>query len=98
MDEELSEFYMAKYSSQLNPGFIKATEDKDHNVIGFIVSLRSLSLAMRKTKGHFFPFGYYHIKQALKKPKVVDLLPTGIHPDWQARGSALCLLQDCKKL
>lgn len=98
MDRELCDFYINKYFSILNPEFVKVIEDKDANVIGFIVSLPSLSEAMQKAGGKLFPLGWWHLSQALKKPKVVDLLLTGIHPDWQAQGVSALLITELQKV
>lgn len=98
MSKELSDFYINKYFNILNPEFVKVIEDQHANVIGFIISLPSLSEAMQKAKGSLFPLGWYHIMQALKKPKVVDLLLTGIHPDWQAQGVSALLITELQKV
>ncbi len=98
MSEDLQRFYIDKYFNILNPEFVKLIEDKDENLIGFIISLPSLSEAMQKAKGKLFPFGWYHISNALKKPKVVDLLLTGIHPDWQAQGVSAILITELQKV
>ncbi len=98
MSEKLSEFYSEKYFNILNPKFVKVIEDKDNNTIGFIISLPSLSKAMQRARGKLLPFGWYHITQALKKPKVVDLLLTGIHPDWQAQGVSALLITELQKV
>ena len=98
MSEKLSQFYSNKYFSFLNPKFVKVIEDKDSNTIGFIISLPSLSNAMQKAKGKLMPFGWYHLSQALKRPKVVDLLLTGIHPDWQAQGVSAVLITELQKV
>ncbi|WP_344827301.1 GNAT family N-acetyltransferase [Rurimicrobium arvi] len=98
MDQELCTFYINKYFSFLNPEFVKVIEDKDANVIGFIVSLPSLSEAMQKAGGKLFPLGWWYLSQALKKPRVVDLLLTGIHPDWQAQGVSALLITELQKV
>ncbi len=98
MSEGLQRFYIDKYFNVLNPEFVKLIEDKDANLIGFIISLPSLSQAMQKAKGKLLPFGWYHISNALKKPKVVDLLLTGIHPDWQAQGVSAILITELQKV
>lgn len=98
MDDNLKDFYIKKYFSFLNPEFVKVVEDKDGNVIGFIISLPSLSEAMQKANGKLFPFGWWHLSQALKKPKVVDLLLTAIHPDWQAQGVSALLITELQKV
>lgn len=98
MSEELQQFYINKYFNILNPEFVKLVEDKEGNLIGFIISLPSLSEAMQKAKGKLWPLGWYYISQALKKPKVVDLLLTGIHPDWQAQGVSAILITELQKV
>ncbi len=98
MPDEVLQFYIDKYFNILNPKFVKVVEDKDKNVIGFIISLPSLSKAMQKANGTIFPFGWYHIMQALKKPEVADLLLTGIHPDWQAQGVSALLITELQQI
>jgi GNAT superfamily N-acetyltransferase len=98
MPSKLTQFYIDKYFNILNPKFVKIILDKEDQIIGFIISLPSLSEAMQKAKGKLFPFGWYYIMQALKKPKVVDLLLTGIHPDWQAQGISAILITELQKV
>jgi hypothetical protein len=98
MPDDVLEFYIGKYIEVLNPKFVKVVEDPDKNIIGFIVSLPSLSEAMQKAKGKLFPFGFVHIMKALKKPKVADLLLTGIHPDWQAQGVSALLITELQQI
>jgi hypothetical protein len=97
MSPRLSQFYINKYFNILNPEFVKVIE-KEGEVIGFIVSLPSLSEAMQKAKGKLLPFGWWHLSKALKNPKVVDLLLTGIHPDWQAQGVSAILITELQKV
>ncbi len=98
MTDDVLEFYIEKYITILNPSFVKVVEDQDKNVIGFIISLPSLSEAMQKAKGSIFPFGWWHIKKALKSPKVADLLLTGVHPDWQAQGVSALLITELQQI
>lgn len=98
MPEKLLQFYIDKYFNILNPKFVKVVEDEHKNMIGFIVSLPSLSKAMQKAKGNIFPFGWYHIMQALKHPTEADLLLTGIHPDWQAQGVSALLITELQQI
>lgn len=98
MDEELSQYYTKKYFSILNPQFVKVVEDAEQNVIGFIISLPSLSRAMQKANGRLFPLGWWYISQALKKPTEADLLLTAIHPDWQSQGVSAILITELTKV
>ena len=60
--------------------------DENDRVVGFSFSVPSLSKAFRKANGRLFPFGWYHILKALKKNDSVDMLLTGVLPEWTNRG------------
>jgi hypothetical protein len=83
----------AKYFKILNPKFVKIIR-KDDRIIAFIFGLPSLSLAMQKAGGKLFPFGFYHLLKALKKPVVIDLLLTGVDPEFHTTGAAVLLFAE----
>ncbi|MDR1620179.1 MAG: N-acetyltransferase, partial [Clostridiales bacterium] len=57
------------------------------DVVAFGVSGPSISLAQQKTRGRFFPIGWYHILKALKgKNDTRDLFLIAVHPDLQGKG------------
>jgi len=95
--ERMIDFYVDKYISILNPNFVKVIVDKDGKLVSFIVGLPSLSEAFQKAKGRLFPFGFLHILKAYKKPEVIDLLLTGIHPKAQGMGYAALLITELQK-
>lgn len=69
--------------------------EEDDTVVGFGISLPSLSHAMQKAKGHLFPLGWIHLLKALKtKPKVIDLYLTGVLPEYQNKGVNALLFND----
>lgn len=69
--------------------------EEDDTVVGFGISLPSLSRAMQKARGHLFPFGWIHLLKALKmKPKVIDLYLTGVLPEYQNKGVNALLFND----
>lgn len=69
--------------------------EEDDAVVGFGISLPSLSSAFQKAKGKLLPFGWYHLLKALKsKPKVIDLYLTGVLPEYQNKGVNALLFND----
>ncbi len=98
LDKEMIEYYVKRYLMMLNPEFVKLVFDENNNLIAFIVGLPSLSEALQKANGKLFPFGWYHIKKALKKPKVIDLMLTGILPEFQAKGVTAVLFYELHKV
>jgi len=94
LDAEMIKYYIDRYLSLLNPEFVKLVFDKDENLVAFIIGLPSLSTALQKANGSLFPFGWYHLNKALKKPKVIDLMLTGILPKYQAKGVTAVLFYE----
>ena len=64
-------------------------------LVGVGISMPSMSKALRKSGGKFFPFGWYHLLKGLKgKNDRVDLLLVGIRPDYQSKGVNALLFTD----
>ncbi len=95
--EKLQKFYADKYFPMLNPNFVKLMVDKDDRLVAFVIGLPSLSKAMQKAGGKLFPFGWYHIKKALEHPQEIDLMLTGVLPEYQSKGLVAVLTTDIWK-
>jgi hypothetical protein len=98
LDKEMIDYYVNRYLMLLNPEFVKLVFDKEENLIAFIVGLPSLSEGLQKANGSMFPFGWYHLSKALKNPKVIDLMLTGILPKYQAKGVTAILFYELHKV
>ena len=60
--------------------------DENDQVVGFSLSVPALNKAFRKANGKLFPFGWYYIMRAFKKNDTLDLILTGVLPEWVSRG------------
>lgn len=85
-----------KYMDVLLPKYIIVIK-KDGELAAFVIGLPSLSKAMQKANGHLFPLGFTHIKKALKKPEVMDLLLTGVDPHFQKLGLPAILISELQR-
>jgi len=94
--DEMISFSADKYINVLQPKYVVIIK-KEEQIVGFIIGLPSLSEAMQKARGSLFPFGFLHILKALKKPKVVDLLLTGVDPHFQKLGLPAILINEIQK-
>lgn len=94
LDKEMIDYYVKRYLMLLNPEFVKLVFDENDKLIAFIIGLPSLSEGLQKANGSLFPFGWYHLKKALKSPKVIDLMLTGILPEYQAKGVTAVLFYE----
>jgi len=97
LPKKLADFYINKYFPILNPRYVKVVLDSDKEMVGFLIGLPSLSKAMQKAKGRLLPFGWWHIMQALKHPKDMDLMLTGVKPELQKLGVASLLMNEIWK-
>ena len=77
---------MQKYFSFINPDYVTAVLDKNEKLIGFQISIPSLSRAFQKARGRLYPFGFIHFLQAMKKPERIDIMLVAVHPDYQNKG------------
>jgi GNAT superfamily N-acetyltransferase len=98
LNEEMIDYYIKRYMTLINPRFVKLVFDQNDKLVAFIIGLPSLSEALQKAKGKIFPFGWWHLRKALKKPKVVDLMLTGIMPEYQGKGVAAILINELQKV
>jgi len=80
------DYYIKQYFPFLHLKMICFVVDEKDDIIGFGISLPSLSKALKKCKGKLFPFGIIHLLKALKKYEKIDLLLTGVVPEWQNKG------------
>lgn len=82
------DIFLKQYLSLIDKRLVTVVENEKDEVIGVVITMRSLSEALRKSKGKLFPFGWYHLWKALKwKPEVhADLLLIAVRPDYQMMG------------
>ncbi len=80
--------YTNDYFSAIDPKYVCFILNKEDDVVGFGISILSLSKALQKANGKLFPFGFIHILKALKKNDTVDMLLQGVKPDYIKKGVA----------
>ncbi|MDP4281862.1 MAG: hypothetical protein Q8867_06885 [Bacteroidota bacterium] len=86
ISEKQMEDYTKQYFGFVRPEFVCIIVDSKDDVLGFGVSMPSLTSALQKCNGKIFPFGFYHILKAIRKNKIIDMYLLGIRPDYQKKG------------
>jgi hypothetical protein len=84
-DEQIN-YYIKQYFPYLNLKMLCFIVDQNDDIVAFGLSLPSLTDAFRKSKGKLFPFGWYHLLKALNNYEKIEMLLTGVIPEWQNRG------------
>ena len=86
LTENQVNYFVKKYFTVVKPEYTTAVLDQQGEVIGFQISIPSLSRAFQKARGRLFPMGWLHLMRALKNPVRLDLLLTGVLPEYQSKG------------
>lgn len=96
MTEAQIDQYVNVYIPVLGLRMVTLVETEEGEIVAVGISMPSLSEALQKAKGKFFPFGWYHLLKALKwnRPKVLDLLLVAVRPDYQSKGVNALLFTD----
>ena len=96
MTEAQIDQYVNVYIPVLDLRMVTLVETEGGEIVAVGISMPSLSEALQKAKGKFFPFGWYHLLKALKwnRPKVLDLLLVAVRPDYQSKGVNALLFTD----
>ena len=75
-----------QFVPNLNPGLMAIVADENEKIVGFGISIPSLSKAMQKAKGKLFPFGFIHILRALRHNDTLDLLLVAVDDEYKGKG------------
>ena len=88
------EYYSKKYLRLIRPDFVSLVIDSSDDVVGFGITMPSLSRALQKTKGSLFPFGFIHLMRALRKNDIAQMYLVGVRPDYQGKGLLALVYQE----
>jgi len=102
LSSEQIDYYIEKYISYINPELIKAVVDENDVMIGFMITMPSLSKAYKKSKGNFIPFGVLNMLKALKTFDVLDFYLAGVKKEYRGKGvdliMAVSIIESAMKL
>jgi GNAT superfamily N-acetyltransferase len=86
LTEKQIEAYINQYFGFVTPDFVPMVMDQNNRMVAFGIVMPSLSLALQKTKGQLFPFGFIYLLRALKKNNRADLYLVAVRSEYQGKG------------
>ncbi|KAF0111270.1 MAG: hypothetical protein FD147_1021 [Chloroflexi bacterium] len=98
LTEKQIALYIKQYFGLISPEFVPFVLDANDRLVGFGITMPSLSLALRKSKGDLFPFGFIHLLKALKKNDRVDLYLVGVKEEYKGKGVNAILMNRMHKI
>jgi hypothetical protein len=90
--------YVKKYFAYVVPEYIMLMLDNANRLAGVFITLPSLSRAFQKARGRLFPFGFWHILQAVKNSTTADFYLIGIRPDCKGLGLNAVFMNEINKI
>jgi len=92
------DMYVKAYFGFIKPDYVPVILDDKNKVAAFGITMPSLSLAVQKSKGKLFPFGFIHILRAMKNNPDVDLYLTAVRPELQNKGVNAMLMNEMHRV
>lgn len=94
MSEAEMQALAAKYMFILDPELVHLIADANNGPAAFVIASPDMSEGFVRANGRLFPFGWWHILQAMKHAKQMDLLLGAVRPDLQGKGLTAALGMD----
>ena len=97
LSQRQMEFYTKQYFSFIRPDFVQVVLDKDDKVAAVVITMPSLSKALRKANGKILPFGFIYLLRAIKRNDTADLYLIAVRKELQGKGVNAILLNEVDK-
>jgi len=92
LSEKQIRYYVNQYFPFVDKDLIQVAANEKDEIVGFMISLPSLSRAFQKAKGRLLPFGWLYILRALKKFEILDFYLAGIKKEYRGQGIDLLMV------
>ncbi|MBR3075877.1 MAG: GNAT family N-acetyltransferase [Bacteroidales bacterium] len=93
LSEEQIDSYVKQYVPVMNKDLVALVLNEKDEMVGFCVTMPSISKAVRKAKGRLFPFGFIPILRSLKHNDTIEALLIGVLPEYQGKGVNVLLFK-----
>lgn len=92
--EAQKKYYTKLYFTFIKPEYVPLILNSNNQVVGFGITMPSLSKALQKSRGKLFPFGFIHLLMAMRKSDRVDFYLMAVAPELQNKGVNATLFTD----
>lgn len=98
LTEKEIDSYINQYISFVPPDFIPVLLDDQGKMVAFGIAIPSLSIALQKTKGRIFPFGWIHLLKAIHQNDRADLMLVAVKKAYQGLGLQAVMMDQMTKV
>jgi len=97
LTEKQKNYYIKKYLPYIQTDFIKAVANEKNEMIGFLITMPSLSHALQKARGRLFPLGFWYLLKALKTYQILDFYLAGVKKEYRNKGVDILMVYEITK-
>jgi len=94
LTEKQVDMLVKQYLGFVSIRYAKVVVDEQDRVAAIGIAMPSLSRGLQRAKGRIFPFGWYHLLKALRKPETVDMYLIATRKEYQNRGINALLMTE----
>jgi hypothetical protein len=76
------------------PEMIKVIENREGELVGFLLSFINIGRAMKRCNGRLFPFGWLHLLRELRRSDYVDVNGMGIMEEYRGLGGNIIMYNE----
>jgi GNAT superfamily N-acetyltransferase len=87
-----------QYFGLISPEYVPFVLNEKDQLVGFGITMPSLSHALQKSGGDLFPFGFIHLLKAMNKNDRADLYLIGVKEEYKGKGVNAVLMDHIIKL
>lgn len=84
--EDVMDHLAAQYVPMVNLDYLQIVTDVNNKIVGFSLMIPSPAQALKRSKGHLYPFGFIGFLRALKHAKTLDMLLVAVEPELKNSG------------
>lgn len=92
LTERQMRYYIGKYFPFVHRNLVKMVVNEKDEMVGFMISMPSLTRAFQKARGALFPLGWFWILQALRRHEVLDFYLAGVKKSCRGLGVDLLMV------
>lgn len=93
LTEEQIDGYVKQYVPIMNKDLVAFVVNEEDKLVGFTITMPSISKAVRKAKGRLFPFGFIPILWSLRHNSTIEALLIGVLPEYQGKGANVLMFK-----
>ncbi len=88
------QYFIPKFMPFMHKELLKVVLAEDGEVAGFMISMPSISEALRKANGRLLPFGFLHLLRALRTFDTLDFCLAGVRKKYRGKGVDLIMARE----